>query len=114
MRMQAECCCTTCRTGSVEGKAGESQQDLEKGSSSDLTRHTCQPESAPAEQPAGSADLTKTPPNEAPGMGRRLRSADCLRQWDRAFGSEEAGPSLRATICDSIMSHSRLLRSSSR
>ena len=107
----------TCRSSSVKAnlaKAAEFQHTSEKGSSSDLAKQACQPgSSASAEQPAGSADMAKQAPDETPGMGRRLRSADSLRRWDRASDGEEAAPSLRAAISDSIVSHTGLLRSSS-
>ena len=106
----------SCRSTSVKtnlAKAAEPQQASEKGSGSDLAKQACQPgSSSAAEQPGGGADVAQTP-DEAPRMGRRLRSADSLRLWDRASDSEEAAPSLRAAIYDSILSHTRLLRSSS-
>ncbi len=107
----------TRRSSSVKAnlaKAVEFQHASEKGSSSDLAKQACQPgSSAAAEQPAGSADMAKQAPDEAPKMGRRLRSADSLRRWERASDGEEAAPSLRAAIYESIVSHTRLLRSSS-
>ena len=113
----AELSWTTCRSTSVKAslaKAADPQEASEKGSSTDSAKQACQPgSSAAAKQPAGSADVAKQASDEAPRMGRRLRSADSLRQWDRAADADKAAPSLRAAIYDSILSHTRLLRSSS-
>ncbi len=85
------------------------------GSSPDLHKKASHPDSSSAaEQPAGSADMAKQAPDEAPWMGRRLRSADSLARQDATTDIEGAAPGLRAAIYDSIMSHTRLLRSSSK
>lgn len=111
------------RSSSAQGslaEAGKGQQAADKGSSCDLRAKACQHEgsSAAVEQPAASgAQAPKQAQGEAPWTGRRLRSADSMggRRGDPAGDdNEEEGPGLRATIYDSIMAHTRLLRSSSR
>ena len=122
-----------CRSGSHKGglsKAGDAQQSPEKPPACQVCPTSIGPhqDSAAAgdllEENAGRAEPegVQKPTAEAPGMGRRLRSADLLgRQGSPAGGQERGGQDrqgaeqgLRASLFDSIASHTRLLRSSSR
>ena len=84
----------------------------------------CHQDSAAAEDLAegGAGGAAQSHADEAPWLGRRLRSADMLgRQGIAADGQEQnnkegqgAEQGLRASLYDTIVSHTRLLRSSSR
>ena len=95
-----------------------------------LACHVC-PGSKPSNQDSavaedlaegGAGGAAQSHADEAPRLGRRLRSADLLgRQGSAADGQEQedkdgqgAEQGLRASLYDTIISHTRLLRSSSR
>lgn len=111
-----------CRSGSFKGGVAESSDGQQKEQEGDSARKACHLESTQA-QAASSAEASMQAPDEDLWDRRRLRSADALGRLGSvealgrrgsAADSEDAGQGLRATLYDSLMSHTRLLRSSSR
>ena len=102
-----------CRSGSFKGGVAESSDGQQKAQEGNSARKACQLESTQA-QAASSAEASMQAPDEDLWGRRRLRSADAMGRTGSAADSNDAGQGLRATLYDSLMSHTRLLRSSSR
>ena len=118
----AESAGSVCRSGSFKGGVAESSDGQQKAQEGNSDRKACHLESTQA-QAASSAEASMQTPDEDLWGRRRLRSADALGRLGSvetlgrrgsAADSEDAGQGLRATLYDSLMSHTRLLRSSSR